>query len=101
MALSHVDKLLRERATIFEALAAILAQVTYELEEMEDELKPEDTDVIWHHVRTNLDENKVATGAFVAQACRFAWLFQEMADWEKKNWDEFLSEEFPQPQPSN
>ena len=104
VALSHVDKLLRERATIFEALAAILAQVAPELEEMGDELKSEDTDVIWHHVRTNLDENKVATGAFVAQACRFAWLFQKMAeaqDWETEDWDEFLSEEFPQPQPSN
>jgi hypothetical protein len=104
VALSHVDKLLRERATIFEALAAILAQVAPELEEMGDELKSEDTDMIWHHVRTNLDENKVATGAFVAQACRFAWLFQKMAeaqDWETEDWDEFLSEEFPQPQPSN
>jgi hypothetical protein len=40
-------------------LAAILAQVTYELEEMGDKLKPEDTDVIWHHVRTNLDEDNM------------------------------------------
>jgi hypothetical protein len=101
VALSHVDKLLRERATIFEAFAAIMAQVTPKLEEMGYELEPGDTCAIWHHVRTNLDEDKVATGAFVAQACRFAWLFQEMADWEEKNWDEFLSEEFPHAQLSN